>query len=123
MRRCGVVRSLSEFSLAELGQKLAAWGYNPARLPIRLDRDSVGVGDTLGVRFISPFTRGEAWVTVEREEILAQRRVRVARGESVVGLRAVDCPATGASWQPQGRLFMVGSFVLIAQAPFHWFLK
>ena len=61
-----------------------AWDDNPARLPIRLERDSVAVGDTLSVRFISPFTRGEAWVTVEREEILAQRRVRISAGESVV---------------------------------------
>ena len=61
-----------------------AWDANPARLPIRLERDSVAVGDTLSVRFISPFPRGEAWVTVEREEILAQRRVRVSAGESIV---------------------------------------
>jgi len=63
-----------------------AWDANLARLPIRLDRDSVAVGDTLSVRFISPFARGEAWITVEREEILDQRRVSVSEGESVVRL-------------------------------------
>jgi len=74
----------------------AAWDDNPVRLPIRFDRDSVGVGDTLIVRFISPFTRGEAWVTVEREEILAQRRVRVSAGESVVRIPVDDSFVTGA---------------------------
>jgi uncharacterized protein YfaS (alpha-2-macroglobulin family) len=72
------------------------WDDNPARLPVRLDRDSVGMGDTLNVRFISPFTRGEAWVTVEREEILAQRRVGVARGESVVRIPVVATFISGA---------------------------
>ena len=67
-----------------------AWDDNPVRLPVQLDRDSVGVGDTLAVRFISPFARGEAWVTVEREEILAERRVRVSAGESVVRIPVDD---------------------------------
>ena len=59
-------------------------------LPVQLERDSVGVGDTLAVRFISPFARGEAWVTVERDEILAQHRVRVSAGESVVRIPVDD---------------------------------
>ena len=74
----------------------AAWDDNPVRLPIRFDHDSVDVGDTLTVRFISPFTRGEAWVTVEREEILAKRRVRVSAGESVVRIPVNDSFVTGA---------------------------
>jgi uncharacterized protein YfaS (alpha-2-macroglobulin family) len=73
-----------------------AWDDNPARLPIRLDRDSLALGDTLTVRFISPFTRGEAWVTVEREEILAQRRVRVSSGESVVRIPVLATFISGA---------------------------
>lgn len=73
-----------------------AWNDNPARLPIRLDRDSVAVGDTLSVRFISPFARGEAWVTVEREGILAQRRVSVSAGESVVRIPVAATFISGA---------------------------
>ena len=40
----------------------------------------------MDVRFISPFGRAEAWVTVEREAVLMQRRLSVGRGESVVRL-------------------------------------
>ena len=73
-----------------LGGDWTPWQETPLRLPLELDRDSVGPGDTLTVRFVSPFPRAEAWVTVEREEIIAQRRVRVGAGESVVRI-----PVTG----------------------------
>ena len=76
-----VVTSLEGYVL---GGDWTPWGDNPLRLPVRLDTDSLGLGDTLAVRFVSPFPSAEAWVTVEGEEILAQRRVSVHSGESVV---------------------------------------
>ncbi len=44
------------------------------------DRTKYDVGDTATVLFASPFTDAEAWITVEREGILEQRRIRLTSG-------------------------------------------
>ena len=44
------------------------------------DRERYEVGDTATVLFASPFVNAEAWVTVEREGLLVQRRVRITDG-------------------------------------------
>ncbi len=44
------------------------------------DKTRYSVGDTASVLFASPFTDAEAWVTVEREGILEQRRLRLTSG-------------------------------------------
>ncbi|HXE58854.1 MAG TPA: MG2 domain-containing protein [Gemmatimonadales bacterium] len=44
------------------------------------DRARYSVGDTATVLLASPFTGVEAWVTVEREGLIAQRRIRIADG-------------------------------------------
>jgi len=44
------------------------------------DKTSYAVGDTATVLFASPFTDAEAWITVEREGIIEQRRLRLASG-------------------------------------------
>ena len=41
------------------------------------DRTRYTVGDTATVLFASPFTDAEAWITVEREGLLQQRRLRI----------------------------------------------
>ncbi|MEO8228045.1 MAG: alpha-2-macroglobulin family protein, partial [Gemmatimonadota bacterium] len=44
------------------------------------DRTRYSVGDTATVMFASPFTGAEAWVTVEREGLIEQRRLTVTSG-------------------------------------------
>ena len=58
------------------------------------DRTRYTVGDTATVMFASPFTGAEAWVTVEREGILEQRRLTVASGSTTLRF-----PVTEA-WAP-----------------------
>ncbi|HYH82480.1 MAG TPA: alpha-2-macroglobulin family protein, partial [Longimicrobium sp.] len=48
------------------------------------DKQRYAVGDTATVLVASPFTDAEAWVTVERERVLEQRRIRVSTGTQVV---------------------------------------
>ena len=63
-------------------QWFGAWGLDPAALAIRLARDTVAPGDSARLSVVSPFPRAEAWVTVEREGILAQLRRTVPLGET-----------------------------------------
>jgi uncharacterized protein YfaS (alpha-2-macroglobulin family) len=44
------------------------------------DRQRYAVGDTATVLLAAPFTGAEAWVTVERERVLQQFRIRVTSG-------------------------------------------
>jgi uncharacterized protein YfaS (alpha-2-macroglobulin family) len=48
------------------------------------DRDRYAVGDTAIVLLASPFTDVEAWVTVEREGIIEQRRLRITAGTTTL---------------------------------------
>ena len=50
------------------------------------DRTRYSVGDTATVLFASPFTDAEAWITVEREGLLEQRRLRIASGTTTLRL-------------------------------------
>jgi uncharacterized protein YfaS (alpha-2-macroglobulin family) len=67
-----------------IGRDWTPWGDNPLRVAMQVDNANVAIGDSVAVRFVSPFPRAEAWVTVEREAVLAQRRLQVAAGETVV---------------------------------------
>lgn len=67
-----------------LGRDWTSWTDNPLRVAMHVDADSVAPGDTLDVRFVSPFARAEAWVTVEREAVLSQRRLTVGPGATTV---------------------------------------
>lgn len=48
------------------------------------DRARYTVGDTATVFFASPFTDAEAWITVEREGIIQQRRIRITSGATTL---------------------------------------
>jgi len=68
-----------------------------ASLPLRVSPDTAAVGDTLAVRFVSPFRRAEAWVTLEREGILAERRMTIRRGETMVRFPVTERLVPGAT--------------------------
>ena len=50
------------------------------------DRTKYSVGDTATVMFASPFTDAEAWITVEREGLIQQRRMRLTSGSTTLRL-------------------------------------
>jgi uncharacterized protein YfaS (alpha-2-macroglobulin family) len=60
------------------------------RLAMRADTTYLSVGDEARVHFESPFSDAEAWITVEREGVLEQRRQRARRGDNVIALPIAD---------------------------------
>ena len=48
------------------------------------DKQRYGVGDTATVLFASPLTDAEAWVTVEREGLIEERRLHIAGGATTL---------------------------------------
>ncbi|MGH7625074.1 MAG: alpha-2-macroglobulin family protein, partial [Gemmatimonadaceae bacterium] len=63
----------------------STWGTeNPFHLPLIAEERPLTVGDSTSVVFNSPFDRAEAWITMEREHVLEQRRITVKRGANVV---------------------------------------
>ena len=50
------------------------------------DRTRYIVGDTATVLFASPFTNAQAWITVEREGLLQQRRLTITSGTTTLKL-------------------------------------
>ena len=48
------------------------------------DRPRYNVGDTAVVLVAAPFTGAEAWVTVERERVIEQRRLKITGGSTAL---------------------------------------
>ena len=57
------------------------------------DRTRYAVGDTATILFASPFTGAEAWITVEREGLIEQRRLRIASGTTTLSLPITEAMA------------------------------
>lgn len=53
-------------------------------MDVIVDRESYDIGDTATVLFASPFTDAEAWVTIEREQVLESRRLRIEAGATTL---------------------------------------
>jgi uncharacterized protein YfaS (alpha-2-macroglobulin family) len=60
------------------------------------DRSRYTVGDTATVLFASPFTGAEAWITVEREGLLQQRRLTIRSGTTTLKLPITEAFAPNA---------------------------
>jgi uncharacterized protein YfaS (alpha-2-macroglobulin family) len=60
------------------------------------DRARYTVGDTATVLFASPFTNAEAWITVEREGLLQQRRLTIRSGTTTLKLPITEALAPNA---------------------------
>jgi alpha-2-macroglobulin len=60
------------------------------------DRPRYSVGDTATVLFASPFTDAEAWITVEREGLIHQRRVRITAGSTTLKFPITEAYAPNA---------------------------
>jgi hypothetical protein len=50
------------------------------------DRTRYAVGDTATILFASPFTGAEAWITLEREGLIEQRRLKIESGTTTLSL-------------------------------------
>ena len=57
------------------------------------DRTRYSVGDTATVLFASPFTGAEAWITVEREGLIEQRRMRIESGTTTLRIPVTEALA------------------------------
>ena len=60
------------------------------------DRARYAVGDTATILFASPFTNAEAWVVVEREGMIEQRRVHIASGSTTLKFPITEAYAPNA---------------------------
>ena len=60
------------------------------------DRTRYSVGDTATVLFASPFTDAEAWITVEREGLIEQRRLRLTSGSTTLKFPITEAFAPNA---------------------------
>ncbi len=60
------------------------------------DRTRYSVGDTATVLFASPFTDAEAWITVEREGVIEQRRLRLTSGSTTLKFPITEAYAPNA---------------------------
>jgi uncharacterized protein YfaS (alpha-2-macroglobulin family) len=63
------------------------------RLDVVADRARYAPGDTATIMFASPFTDAEAWITVEREGILSQQRLRLTSGTTTLRLPITEAHA------------------------------
>jgi uncharacterized protein YfaS (alpha-2-macroglobulin family) len=78
-------QAVTSFSRWVTGQGFVAWGDETQfKMDLFADRDRYDVGDTASVLIASPFTDAEAWLTVEREQVIEQRRFRITSGSQMV---------------------------------------
>ncbi len=60
------------------------------------DKTRYSVGDTATVLFAAPFTNAEAWITVEREGLIEQRRMRITEGATTLKFPITEAWAPNA---------------------------
>ncbi len=66
------------------------------KMDLIADRKHYAVGDTATVLVASPFTNAEAWVTVEREGLIEQRRMRLTAGSTALKFAITEAYAPNA---------------------------
>jgi uncharacterized protein YfaS (alpha-2-macroglobulin family) len=66
------------------------------KMDIIADRDRYSPGDTATILVASPFTDAEAWVTVERERVLEQHRIRITSGTHTLRIPITEAFAPNA---------------------------
>jgi alpha-2-macroglobulin len=79
------------------GTGFVPW-YDENRLTMEVvaDKARYQVGDTATILFAVPFTDAEAWVTVEREGVIAQRRMRITSGSTTLRFPITEAFAPNA---------------------------
>ena len=79
------------------GKEWVPWN-DESRLKVDVipDRTKYVVGDTATVLFASPFTGAEAWITVEREGLIEQRRMTLTSGSTTLRFPITEAYAPNA---------------------------
>jgi uncharacterized protein YfaS (alpha-2-macroglobulin family) len=94
--RAGRVASTS-FERWVVGPGWVPWSDETQfKMDVIPDRARYAVGDTATVLFASPFTNAEAWITVEREGLIEQRRVRITSGSTTLKFPITEAFAPNA---------------------------
>ena len=79
------------------GRDWVPWGdENEFKMDLIPDKTRYNVGDTATVLLASPFTDAEAWVTIEREGIIEQRRIRIAAGATSISIPLTEAHVPNA---------------------------
>ncbi len=79
------------------GQDFVPWNdESQFKMDLVPDKTRYSVGDTATVLFASPFTDAEAWVTVEREGLIEQRRVTLTAGSTTLRFPVTEAWAPNA---------------------------
>ena len=102
---------IASFKATDRGGRVAStsferWVVGPGWIPwsdetqfkmdVIADRPRYSVGDTATLLFASPFTNAEAWVTVEREGLIEQRRIRITSGSTTLKFPITEAFAPNA---------------------------
>ena len=88
---------LTSFARWASGSDWVPWNdENQFKMDVIADRERYSVGDTATVLFASPFTDAEAWITVEREGLIQQRRMRLTSGSTMLKLPITEAFAPNA---------------------------
>lgn len=84
----------TSFQRWAIGRDWVPWNdESQFKMDVIPDRTRYTVGDTATILFASPFTDAEAWVTVEREGIIEQRRMRITSGTTTLRLPITEALA------------------------------
>ena len=87
----------TRFSRWATGTEWVPWNdESQFKMDVVADRARYSVGDTATMLFASPFTGAEAWVTVEREGIILQRRLKLTSGSTTLKLPITEAFAPNA---------------------------
>jgi uncharacterized protein YfaS (alpha-2-macroglobulin family) len=77
--------TVTEFYRWASGKEWVPWNDESRfKVDVIPNKSSYSVGDTATVLFASPFTGAEAWITVEREGLIEQRRMALASGSTTL---------------------------------------
>ncbi|HKU62736.1 MAG TPA: alpha-2-macroglobulin family protein [Gemmatimonadales bacterium] len=80
-----------------VGKEWVPWNdESQFKMDVVPDKSRYAVGDTATILFASPFTGAEAWITVEREGLIEQRRLRIASGTTTMSLPITEALAPNA---------------------------
>lgn len=89
--------AVTSFTRWVAGRDFVPWNdESQFKMELFADRERYAVGDTAELLVAAPFTDAEAWLTVEREQVLEQRRLRITSGSQLVKVPITEAMAPNA---------------------------
>lgn len=87
----------TRFSRWASGRDWVPWNdESKFKMDVIPDKPRYSVGDTATVLFASPFTDAEAWITIERERVIEQHRIRIESGATTLKFPITEAYAPNA---------------------------